>query len=112
MFLVEAILMSTHNICFYGELTKIILELSSNTLLTCSAGFSQAEFERKVKKMKDAKEEAKKYLNVAKKSTNTGPGPNEDLDPEIKKVSGNGWQHCNILECFIMLWISTLRNHW
>ena len=24
----EAILMSTHNICFYGELTKIILELS------------------------------------------------------------------------------------
>ena len=24
----EAILMSTHNICFYGELTKIILQLS------------------------------------------------------------------------------------
>ena len=32
----EAILMSTHNICFYGELTKIILELSPNTLLICS----------------------------------------------------------------------------
>ena len=32
----EAILMSTHNICFYGELTKIILKLSSNTLLICS----------------------------------------------------------------------------
>ena len=31
----EAILMSTHNM-FYGELTKIILELSSNTLLICS----------------------------------------------------------------------------
>ena len=29
----KAILMSTHNICFYGELTKIILLLSSNTLL-------------------------------------------------------------------------------
>ena len=28
---VEAILMSTHNICFYGELMKIILQLSSNT---------------------------------------------------------------------------------
>ena len=30
--------MSTHNICFYGELTKIILQLSSNTgiLLICS----------------------------------------------------------------------------
>ena len=27
--------MSTHNICFYGELTKIILQLSSNTLLIC-----------------------------------------------------------------------------
>ena len=27
---------STHNICFYGELTKIIFELSSNTLLICS----------------------------------------------------------------------------
>ena len=25
--------MSTHNICFYGELKKIILQLSSNTLL-------------------------------------------------------------------------------
>ena len=32
----ETILMSTHNICFYGELTKIILQLSSDTLLICS----------------------------------------------------------------------------
>ena len=32
----EAILMRTRNVCFYGELTKIILELSSNTLLICS----------------------------------------------------------------------------
>ena len=31
----EAILMSTHNICFYGELTKVILELPLNTLLIC-----------------------------------------------------------------------------
>ena len=30
--------MSTHNICFYGELPKIILQLSSNTLLFCSSG--------------------------------------------------------------------------
>ena len=29
--------MSTHNICFYGELTNIILHLSSNTLLICSS---------------------------------------------------------------------------
>ena len=28
--------MSTDNICFYGELTKVILQLSSNTLLICS----------------------------------------------------------------------------
>ena len=28
--------MSTCNICFYAELAKIILELSSNTLLICS----------------------------------------------------------------------------
>ena len=35
--LAEAILMSTHNICFHGELTKIILQLSSNTHLICSA---------------------------------------------------------------------------
>ena len=28
--------MSTHNIRFYGELTKNILQLSSNTLLICS----------------------------------------------------------------------------
>ena len=34
--------MSTHNICFYGELMKIILQLSSNTHLTiaplCKSG--------------------------------------------------------------------------
>ena len=29
--------MSTHNIGFYGELTKIIHQLSSNTLLICSS---------------------------------------------------------------------------
>ena len=28
----EAILMSTHNVCCYGELKKIMLELSPNTL--------------------------------------------------------------------------------
>ena len=27
--------MSTHNICLYGEITKIILKLPSNTLLIC-----------------------------------------------------------------------------
>ena len=27
--------MSTHNICFYGEISKIIFQLSSNTLLIC-----------------------------------------------------------------------------
>ena len=34
--LAEAILMSTHNICFCGALSKIILQLSSNSLLICS----------------------------------------------------------------------------
>ena len=29
--------MSSHNMCFYGELMKIILQLSSNTLLICSS---------------------------------------------------------------------------
>ena len=28
--------MSTHNICFYGELTKIVFKLLSNTHLICS----------------------------------------------------------------------------
>ena len=37
--------MSTHSICFYGELTKIILQLSSNTLLICSAGLFPMPFE-------------------------------------------------------------------
>ena len=27
--------MSTHNICFYGELEKILLQLSLNTHFTC-----------------------------------------------------------------------------
>ena len=35
--LAEAILMSTHNIVFYEDLTKIIFELSSNTHLISSA---------------------------------------------------------------------------
>ena len=30
--------MRTHNICFYGEISKIIPKLSSNTLLICSTG--------------------------------------------------------------------------
>ena len=33
--------MNTHNICFYGELMKIILKLSSNTLFIC---FTVEEF--------------------------------------------------------------------
>ena len=28
--------MSTHKVCFYGEITKIIPKLSSNTLFNCS----------------------------------------------------------------------------
>ena len=35
--LAEVILMSTHKVCFYGELTKIILQLSPNTLLIWSS---------------------------------------------------------------------------
>ena len=35
--LAEVILMSTHNIGFYEDLTKIIFELSSNTHLISSA---------------------------------------------------------------------------
>ena len=34
--------MSTHNTCFYGELTKIIFLLSSNTLLICSSAWSHS----------------------------------------------------------------------
>ena len=37
--LTEAILMSTHNVRFYGELAKIVLQLSLNTLLICSSAF-------------------------------------------------------------------------
>ena len=35
--------MNTHNICFYGEISKVIPQLSPNTLLVCSSGpkFSQ-----------------------------------------------------------------------
>ena len=32
----ESILMSAHNICFYGELVKFILQLSSDILLIFS----------------------------------------------------------------------------
>ena len=35
--------MSTHNIGFYKHLTKIIFELSSNTHLISSAGFTALE---------------------------------------------------------------------
>ena len=29
--------MSTHNVCFYGEISKIIFQLSSNSQLICSS---------------------------------------------------------------------------
>ena len=35
--------MSTHNICFYRELMKIILQLSSNTHLICFTANSDPE---------------------------------------------------------------------
>ena len=35
--------MSTHNICFYEEISKIIIILSSNTHLISSAAFSPLE---------------------------------------------------------------------
>ena len=38
---IAAILNSTHKIYFYGVLTKIILQLSSNTLLICSIVYEQ-----------------------------------------------------------------------
>ena len=41
--------MSTHNLCFNGELTKIILQLSSNTLLICSSGWGGEELGESVK---------------------------------------------------------------
>ena len=36
----EAILMSTHNICFYAEMLKIVPKLSPNTLLICATDYS------------------------------------------------------------------------
>ena len=40
--------MSTHNICFYGDVTKIILQLSSNTLLICSTHASALHDEHEI----------------------------------------------------------------
>ena len=37
--------MSTHNIGFYEDLTKIIFELSSNTHLISSLGYFKTDFE-------------------------------------------------------------------
>ena len=37
--------MSTHNICFHGELMKIILQLSGNTLLICSTALISTLFQ-------------------------------------------------------------------
>ena len=37
----------THTICFYGELTKIILQLSSNTLFICSTEMTLTQAIRK-----------------------------------------------------------------
>ena len=45
--------MSTHNIRFYGELTKIILELSSNTQLICFSAMSSYSNFRREKKNTD-----------------------------------------------------------
>ena len=42
--------MSTHNICFYGELEKIIPELSSNIPLFKSSQVSEVQCSLRVKK--------------------------------------------------------------
>ena len=46
--------MSTHNIGFYEDLTKIIFELSSNTHLISSADYvtHSNSYEKKIHKMK------------------------------------------------------------
>ena len=36
--------MSTHNICFYGEISKIIPSLSQNTLCICSTACDKYSF--------------------------------------------------------------------
>ena len=43
--LAEAILMSTHNIGFYEDLTKIIFEISSNMHLISSTDLTQVLYE-------------------------------------------------------------------
>ena len=40
--------MSTHNICFYGGLTKIILQFLSNTLLICSTDLCAQKLQRQL----------------------------------------------------------------
>ena len=46
LYVAEVILMSTHNLCFYGEISKIIPELSSNTHLICSIGYHTVMFQK------------------------------------------------------------------
>ena len=62
--------MSTHNICFYGELTKIILQLSSNTLLICSTvGLLQYENFNNLTNLVNLNDMAKKINDLTKLTT-------------------------------------------
>ena len=45
--------MQTNNICFYGELTKIILQLSSNTLIIYSSAPVAATTQNQVSSEKE-----------------------------------------------------------
>ena len=55
--------MSTHNICFYGELTKIILQFSSNTLLICSSEKVKSDSIKEEDQLKIMKEMCRKSHN-------------------------------------------------
>ena len=65
----EAILMSTHNICFYEEITKIIPKLSSNTLLICStASATEHGFLKSLNQSSYSRERPSNYCKTGKYS--------------------------------------------
>ena len=54
--------MSTHNICFYGELRKVILELSLNSLICCTVPENILSRDPDVIKISDDKLKGKQLI--------------------------------------------------
>ena len=82
--------MSTHNICFYGELTKIILELSPNTHLICSTEYGEVHMGLRGKTDRktdttDTETETERHRLIDRQADGWSQADNRQTDTETER---------------------------